>query len=85
MEEHLALSFIYMEFYITIRLFFIQGQTEKELEDEITAMPQFPGITNLTVRFYSKKGSHFRAIATGLLQRCSNLRYLHLDVHLVSL
>nr|XP_020184725.1 uncharacterized protein LOC109770435 [Aegilops tauschii subsp. strangulata] len=45
-------------------------------------MPQFPRFTNLTVRFYSKKGSHFRAIATGLLQRCSNLRYLHLDVHL---
>ncbi|KAM3317173.1 hypothetical protein ACQJBY_035045 [Aegilops geniculata] len=62
-----------------------EGQTEKELEDEITAMPQFPGITNLTVTFYSKKGSHFRAIATALLQRCSNLRYLHLDVHLVSL
>ncbi|XBH76167.1 hypothetical protein VPH35_102856 [Triticum aestivum] len=59
-----------------------EGQTEKEVEDEITAIPQFPGITNLTVRFYSKKGSHFRAIATGLLQRCSNLRYLHLDVHL---
>ncbi|KAI4966457.1 hypothetical protein ZWY2020_040820 [Hordeum vulgare] len=45
-------------------------------------MPQFPGFRNLTVRFYSQKGSHFRAIATGLLQRCSNLRYLHLDVHL---
>ncbi|XBI43873.1 hypothetical protein VPH35_108590 [Triticum aestivum] len=59
-----------------------EGQTEKKVEDEITAMPQFPGFTNLTVRFYSKKGSHFRAIATGLLQRCSNLRYLHLDVHL---
>ncbi|XBH60418.1 hypothetical protein VPH35_115022 [Triticum aestivum] len=41
-----------------------RGQTEKELEDEITAMPQFPGITNLT------DGQSEKGYNTGGLSRC---------------
>ncbi|KAF7005263.1 hypothetical protein CFC21_020397 [Triticum aestivum] len=52
-----------------------EGQTEKEVEDEITAIPQFPGITNLTDG-QSEKDYNTGSVSSGWKHGVVSLKYL---------
>jgi hypothetical protein len=42
-------------------------------------VPQLPGVTDLTIKYRSDNSHYLRATVTGLLARCSNLEFLHLE------
>lgn len=54
--------------------------------NEIAEISELPSVIKLTLRCFSDNSHYFGETVIGILARCSNLQYLHLDnlIHVVS-